>query len=150
MELSLDVACAAWSEVSIRRTIQPDGDLGVRLYAALENGLETGHPKVVILGSDSPTLPEEHVRFLLNSDADVALGPTLDGGYYGIGCRKAAPAMFAGVRWSTENALKDTVRSVTDCGLSYTLGPEWFDLDTPEDLGRLVNSREGRGTGPIK
>ena len=73
---------------------------------------------MVVLGSDSPTLPEEHLRFLLNGDADVALGPTLDGGYYGIGCRKVTPAMFAAVRWSTENALKDTVRSVTACGLS--------------------------------
>ena len=145
-ELSLDIPCAAWREVSIRRTIQHDGDLGVRLYSSLENGLETGHPKVVILGSDSPTLPEEHLRFLLNGDADVALGPTVDGGYYGIGCRRVAPSMFAGVRWSTDNALKDTVRSVTACGLSYALGPEWFDVDTPEDLGRLVNSRDHSGT----
>ena len=38
-ELSLDIPCAAWREVSIRRTIQHDGDLGVRLYSALENGL---------------------------------------------------------------------------------------------------------------
>ena len=59
-------------------------------------GFETGHPKVVILGSDSPTLPEEHLRFLLNGDADVALGPTVDGGYYGIGCRRVAPSMSAG------------------------------------------------------
>ena len=137
MELSLDVPCAAWSEVSIRRTIQHDGDLGVRLYVALENALQTGHPKVSIVGSDSPTLPEEHLRFLLNSGVDVALGPTLDGGYYGIGCRKVASSMFAGVRWSTKDALKDTIRSVTGCGLTYVLGPEWFDVDTPEDLGRL-------------
>jgi hypothetical protein len=49
LELSLDGPCAAWSEFLIARTIQEGGDLGVRLYAALERGLSAGHPRVVIL-----------------------------------------------------------------------------------------------------
>ena len=101
LELSLDIPCESWSEFSIPRSIQQEGDLSVRLYSALERGLSTGHPNVVILGSDSPTLPAEHIRFLLDCNADVALGPTLDGGYYGIGCRKIRPTMLDGIRWST-------------------------------------------------
>ena len=138
LELSLDIPCAAWSEFTIYRTVQHEGDLGVRLYSALETGLGAGHAKVVVLGSDSPTLPVEHIRFLLDCDADVALGPTLDGGYYGIACRKVIPAMFAGVRWSTRNALRDTIISVERCGLTCGIGPEWFDVDTPEDLVRIL------------
>ena len=141
LELSLDMPCAAWSEFPIPRTIQREGDLGVRLYSALERGLSAGHPNVLILGSDSPTLPAEHIRFLLNCDAMCALGPTLDGGYYGIACRKIQPAMLGGVRWSTGDALQDTVRAVRRCGLSYAFGPEWFDVDTPEDL-RELKSRD--------
>ena len=98
LELSLDVSCAAWAEFSIRRTVQCDGDLGLRLYSALNRGLAAGHSKVVVLGSDSPTLPVDHIRWLLRCDADVALGPTLDGGYYGIACQKINPTMFDGVR----------------------------------------------------
>ena len=139
LELSLDTPCAAWPEFPIPRTIQHEGDLGVRLYAALERGLLAGHPNVVILGSDSPTLPVEYIRWLLNCDADVALGPTLDGGYYGIGCRRVIPGMFAGVRWSTPDALRDTITSNEDCGLRCVVGPEWFDVDTLEDLGRTKN-----------
>jgi glycosyltransferase A (GT-A) superfamily protein (DUF2064 family) len=139
LELSLDIPYAAWTEFSILRTVQPDGDLGVKLYAALDRGLSMGHPNVVILGSDSPTLPPEHIRWLLNCDADVALGPTLDGGYYGIACRKVSPVMFGGVRWSTRNALRDTIVSVEGCGLGWKIGPEWFDIDTPEDLVRIEN-----------
>jgi hypothetical protein len=71
---------------------------------------------------------------LLNSDADVAFGPALDGGYYGIACREIRPLMFDGVRWSTADALHDTVRAVERCGLSHVLGPKWFDVDRPEDL----------------
>jgi uncharacterized protein DUF2064 len=88
--------------------------------------------------SCSPTLPVEHVRRLLKSEADVSLGPTLDGGYYGIACRKIHQAMFDAVRWSTSETLQDTARAVERCGLSHALGPEWFDVDTPEDLRRLT------------
>jgi len=144
LELSLDTPCAAWSEFSIRRTVQHDGDLGVRLYAALERGLAAGRPNVLILGSDSPTLPTDHIRFLLKVDADVTFGPTLDGGFYGIACRKIAPTMLDGVRWSTSNALRDTIISIEGCGLSYGIGPEWFDVDTPKDLARI------EGIGPAE
>jgi rSAM/selenodomain-associated transferase 1 len=137
LELSLDTACASWAEFSIARSLQPEGDLGVRLYATLERGLSTGHPNVVVLGSDSPTLPVEHIRWLLESKADVALGPTLDGGYYGIGFRKIRQGMFDSVRWSTSDALHDTICAVDRCGLSHALGPEWFDVDRPEDLHSL-------------
>jgi rSAM/selenodomain-associated transferase 1 len=140
LELSLDLPCAAWAEFSIPRTFQHDGNLGVRLFAALERGLSASHPKVLVLGSDSPTLPPGHIRFLLESDADVALGPTLDGGYYGIACRKVTPGMFAGVRWSTPDALRDTITSIERCGLRCVVGPEWFDVDTPEDLVRMKMS----------
>jgi len=148
LELSLDVACTDWAENSIVRTIQPQGDLGVRLYATLRRGLSAGHPNVVILGSDSPTLPVEYVRWLMNSDADVSLGPTLDGGYYGIGCRKIHERMFDGVKWSTSDTRQDTVLALERCGLSPAIGPEWFDIDGPEDLRWLTEAGfEARSNG---
>jgi rSAM/selenodomain-associated transferase 1 len=137
LELSLDIPCTTWAEFLIHRTVQHDGDLGIRLYSALERGLAVGHPKVVILGSDSPTLPVNHIRWLLNCHAHVGLGPTSDGGYYGISCQKIRPAMFDGVRWSSGDALRDTISSAGACGLRCTIGPEWFDVDRPEDLLRL-------------
>jgi uncharacterized protein len=145
LELCLDAPCTAWSEFEIRRSLQHEGDLGVRIYAALARGLAAGHPNVIILGSDSPTLPPEHIRFLLTSNADVALGPTRDGGYYGIACRKIMPNMFDAVRWSTGEALADTVGALRRCGLSHVLGREWFDVDTPEDLRQLTGADIQRG-----
>ena len=95
LELSVDMPCTNWTDFPIARSIQPEGDLGAKLYSALERGLSAGHPNVVILGSDSPTLPVEYVRRLLESTADVTLGPTPDGGYYGIACRRSDPAIYA-------------------------------------------------------
>jgi uncharacterized protein len=137
VELSTDEPTEAWREFPVARSVQSPGQLGERIYAALEPALAAGRPKALILGSDSPGLPAAHIRALLASSADVSLGPVDDGGFYAIACGKTAPAMFEGVRWSTASTLSDTVRALANCGLSVELGPAWFDVDRPEDLMRL-------------
>ena len=74
---------------------------------------------------------------LLHAEADIALGPTDDGGYYAISARRFHRAMLDGVGWSTHTALADTKRAIEACGLSVTLGPQWWDVDEPRDLERL-------------
>jgi len=137
LELSTDEPTQAWCEFPVARSVQGAGQLGERIYAALEHALAAGRPKAMILGSDSPGLPAAHIRALLASAADVSLGPVDDGGFYAIACGRTAPAMFEGVRWSTGSTLSDTVKALTGCGLSVELGPPWFDVDRPEDLTRL-------------
>lgn len=137
VELSTDEPTQSWPESPVARSVQGTGQLGERIYAALERALAAGRPKALILGSDSPGLPAAHIRALLASPADVSLGPVDDGGFYAIACGKTAPAMFEGVRWSAGATLSDTLRALTGCGLSVELGPAWFDVDRPEDLKRL-------------
>jgi glycosyltransferase A (GT-A) superfamily protein (DUF2064 family) len=137
VELSTDESTEAWLEFSGRRTVQASGDLGERMYAALRSGLAGGHRKVMIMGSDSPGLPPSHIQALAASPADVALGPTEDGGFYAIACGRTDPGMFEAVHWSTGSALEDTIHASRACGLTVELGPSWFDVDRPEDLARL-------------
>lgn len=138
VELSTDEPTQAWSEFPVARSVQCAGQLGERIYAALERALAAGRPKAMILGSDSPGLPAAHISALLASPADVSLGPVDDGGFYAIACGKIASAMFERVRWSSGDTLSDTVKALTGCGLSVALGPAWFDVDRPEDLTRLA------------
>jgi rSAM/selenodomain-associated transferase 1 len=137
LELSTDEPTGAWREFPVARSVQSPGQLGDRIYAALETALASGRPKALILGSDSPGLPAAHIRALLASSADACLGPVEDGGFYAIACSRTAPAMFENVRWSTSATLSDTLRALKDCELSVELGPAWFDVDRPEDLTRL-------------
>ncbi len=137
VELSTDEPTEAWREFPVARSVQSPGQLGDRIYAALERALAAGRPKAVILGSDSPGLPAGHLRALLASSADVCVGPVDDGGFYAIACGRIAPAMFEGVQWSTSVTLSDTLRALEDCGLTVEVGPAWFDVDRPEDLTRL-------------
>jgi rSAM/selenodomain-associated transferase 1 len=136
--LYTDTATDAWADVEVARALQVEGDLGARMLAAIEAGLAAGRPRVTIVGSDAPTLPPEHLKRLWMTDVDVALGPTDDGGYYAISCRRTHPEMFRGVAWSAARTLTDTVRACEACGLNVAVGPSWYDIDTPDDLRRLA------------
>src|SRR6266851_358155 len=139
IELHTDVPTNAWSWSGVRR-VQCEGDLGTKLYATLREALDGGRPLALIVGSDSPTLPAEYLQHLALSNADVALGPAKDGGFYAIACRKTHPEMFAGVTWSSANTRAQTKEAVGRCGLAVEEGREWFDVDEPEDLDLLVQS----------
>jgi len=138
VELSTDIETGAWSEYPVARSLQAPGDLGAKLGAAIERALTDGHRPVLILGSDSPTLPPDHVQSLLGSWADIALGPAEDGGFYAISCRHSMAGMFREVVWSTPRTLATVVSALSAAGLSVEIGPAWFDVDVPADLERLA------------
>ncbi|MGB3053082.1 MAG: TIGR04282 family arsenosugar biosynthesis glycosyltransferase [Polyangiales bacterium] len=116
--------------------LQPEGDLGVRLTAAFDEGLRD-YERVVIIGSDMPTLPIQLIGAAFDSLENNAftLGPAQDGGYYAIGASRRVRPRFEGVRWSTENALADTVKA--NAPRRPAMLPPWYDIDEPEDLAVL-------------
>lgn len=137
-ELHTDTCSDAWKSLGVTRKVQISGDLGLKMVHALQEGLESGADRVVILGSDAPTLPIAHVLRLLESRADVILGPASDGGFYAISARRTHPAMFENVGWSRGDTLARAVQAIERCGLSVELGPSWFDIDGPADLDALM------------
>lgn len=127
---------------------QAGADLGARMHAALSAELGAGAAAVVLVGTDSPTLPlgylEQAAAWLGGeAPADAVLGPALDGGYYLIGARRALPSLFApGVAWSTDQVLPETLRRLCALGregLAVRLLPPFYDVDTPSDLVQLVS-----------
>ena len=55
---------------------------------------------------------------LLTADADVALGPAEDGGFYAIAARRTDPRMFDGVVWSQPTTLGGCDEAIRRCGLT--------------------------------
>jgi rSAM/selenodomain-associated transferase 1 len=137
-ELHTDTRIDAWANTGVTRKLQISGDLGLRMIHALEGALRSGYRAAIIIGSDAPTLPLEHVRVLLSRRCDVALGPAEDGGFYAIAARRVHPAMFDHVSWSRPDTLLQTVRAIEASGLTVELGSPWFDVDEPRDLERLL------------
>lgn len=115
---------------------QPEGDLGVRLTAALNQGATAGTGPVgrfplIFLGGDCPYLDEAALAEAAKSleSHEVVLGPAVDGGYVLIGMNKPHPELFQGIEWSTERVLGQTLERARRAGLSVALLPEREDVD---------------------
>lgn len=119
---------------------QSDGDLGIRMLRCFEQLAAEGYGRLLIVGADSPTLPPAYLRmgFELLTQVDAVLGPTEDGGYYAVGCRRPHPEMFGGVEWSTDRTFEQTEAAFDLAGLSFARLPVWYDIDRYEDLQRLA------------
>ncbi|MFQ5877678.1 MAG: TIGR04282 family arsenosugar biosynthesis glycosyltransferase [Acidobacteriota bacterium] len=124
----------------IDRLPQRGGPLGERLRNTLSDLRAAGEGEVVIFGSDSPTLPPvwlEAACEALSGRAGVVLGPALDGGYYLVGTGPGAAVPFEAIPWGTDRALLQTLRVLRSTGTRPALLPPWYDVDRPDDLGRV-------------
>jgi len=111
------------------------GDLGarmMRIFRAMPPG------PVVIVGTDVPGITPGHVHeaFRALGAHDAVLGPAVDGGYWliGLGRRPRLPQPFTGVRWSTPDALSDTLANLR--GHRVARLAALSDVDTGEDFAR--------------
>jgi uncharacterized protein len=122
---------------------QCDGSLGERVIAAFDALLDVCPEGVILVDSDSPDLPAKFLTdaaHALASGTPLVLGPAEDGGYYLIGLRQRAPALFDGVTWSTERTRAQTLEGAARLGITAQLLPTWYDVDTPDDLVRLEHA----------
>jgi uncharacterized protein len=117
-------------------------DLGGRMTETFEALFARGCHRVVIVGTDVPTLPLDHFKQALAQleTHDLVLGPALDGGYYLIGLRKPAPDLFTNIPWSTDRVLNMTQEKASGLGLTMATIPPWRDVDTIEDLKALIEA----------
>lgn len=123
---------------------QPDLPLGERLAAFFERWCEDGQP-VVVIGTDSPTLPRSFLRqaFEQLQTCDCVLGPAIDGGYYLVGLKEPAPGLFAGIDWSSPHVFRQTVERLQAGHQSLSLLPPWYDIDTRADVQFLQGHLQG-------
>lgn len=115
---------------------------------------EIGYGGIVLLNSDSPTLPTSllvrTVRHLLSAGDRVVLGPSFDGGYYLIGLRHPHAELFRAIDWSTERVAEQTRQRARGQGLELLELDPWYDVDDRHSLQRLVDelaSVPASGTG---
>ena len=114
---------------------QCDGDLGIRMSAAIADAL-TRAPAAILIGTDCPAQGVAALAAAAAAlvDADVVLGPAEDGGFVLVGTR--IPVRFDGVHWGTAHALRDTQAALARANIRWTELPVSWDVDEPADLAR--------------
>ncbi|HEV3204999.1 MAG TPA: TIGR04282 family arsenosugar biosynthesis glycosyltransferase [Gemmataceae bacterium] len=119
---------------------QRQGDLGTGLQGAFEDYLDGGHRRVVIIGTDSPSMPASLISeaFYVLKDHDLVLGPARDGGYYLIGLNQSYPRLFDRIAWSDDRVLAQTLARAAQLELDVQLLPPWYDIDTVAELRELI------------
>lgn len=125
---------------------QVGSNLGERLISAAQWASSQNYSKLLLVGSDSPTLPLQYVEraFKLLDSCDVVIGPSMDGGYYLIGfsahgASLAIPKVFQDVSWSTDVVFRQTLERTKAVNARLELLPPWYDVDNPEGLQRLCD-----------
>ena len=109
------------------------------------------HRSAVLIGTDCPELVLCDLRRaarLLRGACDAVLAPAEDGGYGLIALRRVSGAIFEGIRWGGADVHRDTVERLAASGLRWRALRTVWDVDRPEDLGRLSARRvRRRGAG---
>lgn len=135
----------AWNRHVPRRR-QGGGDLGARMQRIMD---WPGRGPVMVIGTDIPAIEPRHIReaFRRLGSGDAVLGPTPDGGYWLVGLSRSPRILkpFGGVRWSSEQALADTVRNLA--GSRVVLAATLADVDDADEWLQ-VRGWSGRRTLP--
>ena len=111
---------------------QGHGGLGARMQEAFNRWRRR---QVILVGADIPGLRAQDVRDAAKAlkYGDAVFGPAADGGYYLIGMGRKRPARcFADVRWSSADALADTLKNFGNCRVRFVAMRH--DVDTAADL----------------
>lgn len=121
------------------RIMQRGQDLGSRMANALA---DAPPGPAILVGSDIPGITPDIVTrgFRALGSADAVFGPARDGGYWLVGVRDRGllRGMFRNVRWSSEQALADTIANLP-AGCRHILVDMLEDVDDIESWRRWRN-----------
>jgi len=118
--------------------------IGRCLDTVLTELLTRGHPRAAAVSGDSPDLWPEIISrgFDLLDEAHVVYGPSHDGGYYFVGLKQPAPALFSDeIAWSTDVVLAQSLACAERANLKVAFLPGGVtDVDTGADIELLRQS----------
>ncbi len=131
---------------------QRGADLGEKFINAFNDRFNEGYEKVVIIGSDSPTIPVEYIKkaFQELEKQEFVFGPCTDGGYYLVGARRLYKNIFRGIPWDSSEVLNKTLDKLYAGKIKFSLLPFWYDVDDIDDFRFYKRHiRYLKGAGPI-
>lgn len=125
-----------WDDSQYKLLIQKGKNLGERMSNAFQKAFEMGYEKVVLIGSDSIEISENHLTeaFKQLGENSYVIGPAKDGGYYLLGMKEPTPAFFDEKKYGHDKVLKELLEEVAKTQKEFFLLDELSDIDTFQDL----------------
>lgn len=120
---------------------QQGSGLGERMAHAVARSFRAGYERLVVIGTDHPTLPLDFVRRAfreLEAGTKIVIGPSEDGGYYLLGMNQFFPELWDGMRYSHTAVFEQTLNRAERTSASLVVLPVWYDVDDATDLDRLI------------
>lgn len=120
---------------------QKGSDLGERMMHALQDAIQRGSKRIILLGADCPDIDSHLIAHTLNKlkTRQLVLGPSTDGGFYLIGIssrlpRATLPILLKNISWGTHNVFQTTVDRARQNDVMVSILKELHDIDLPCDL----------------
>jgi glycosyltransferase A (GT-A) superfamily protein (DUF2064 family) len=138
---SVELSASKSSPYTVHLQPYTGASFGERLEDAVENLTTLGYGKIVIIGSDCPSLTADDIAdaFQILEQKRLVLGPDHRGGCYLIGLHADDRATMSGICWHQNT---DSAELLQRFGESSTAQlPVKIDLDTLEDLRLLARSK---------
>ncbi|MEM8601900.1 MAG: TIGR04282 family arsenosugar biosynthesis glycosyltransferase [Bacteroidota bacterium] len=141
-----------WVPDGVSVHAQRGDGLGQRMLHAFVEGFRAGHERLVVVGTDHPTLPLAYIEMtfdlLREEPLRVVLGPTHDGGYYLLGQNDLFPRLFEDMTYSHDGVFEETLRRAAEVTAEPVVLPTWYDVDTPAELQRLCRELDEGASVP--
>lgn len=110
--------------------------LGERMFRAFEEVFAMGYEECILIGTDVPELRSGDLMqaFEVLKTQEVVFGKTHDGGYYLVGMKKARREAFGLDRYGHGAVLEETIKALSQAGITVGYSKKLWDMDTPSDL----------------
>jgi rSAM/selenodomain-associated transferase 2/rSAM/selenodomain-associated transferase 1 len=135
---------AAWlNDPTVDLVQQSPGDLGKRMFEAIQLSFNHGAGRVLLIGTDIPDVTSQMLDEAFDAlvTHDLVLGPSTDGGYWLVGMKEPRD-IFSKMVWSRPDVLDKTLARAGQKGMTFSLLKPITDLDTAEDLKQVACLQE--------
>ncbi len=125
------------AEYKLQTFDQEGRTLGRRIYNAFKHCSERGYSDIVLIGSDSPSIPADFIKQAFNElkKNDFVIGPCFDNGMYLIAAKSTkVDDIFRTIKIDTGKDVNGILKKISKTKIKLSMLPFWYDIDDIEDL----------------
>lgn len=131
---------------------QKGNSLGERIFNAFRFCAKKGYSDIVLIGSDSPSLPIDFIKkaFSELKKNDFVIGPCFDQGLYLIGVKKGKINQISRhIKFNTGKDVSMILKKLNTIKIRFFMLPFWYDVDNIDDFMFLELHRSYLNRKPL-